>query len=617
MSQDSLIAPLEKTFRHLVQSRHPTAAAAVAYAVLNASGEARNLAIRAALEIQERSGLEALIRIFHELSADVQAAAVSRADVFLPVLRQNAHGIDRQLRANTCDFLIRMDDTKVAYLLADLMQDPADDIKRSAQEGLLALAHRYHVMAASAAPAAQADSRASRQALDTRRYALLDALLTALKSYKTHERPEMIAMLMSLDPRGDEVLMGILANPMDRRRKIVLDILEASAFGRLAAFVLSMLKEPASAAIAVELLEKRSDEAWVAALLQSEAALGNARVQAALPRVKIVPWLRASTDRTPKLHPRLAVRAIRHACACGIPAEERKSILERLSHSPNVALATAARFVIEAEARGIPCDRIDAGLSTIESRCPALPPAAEPEPGELVGSGRGTARLAAQSPPAAASSIADTFETLTRAGRDAAIAELKAKGDLLPQLQRLLASPEPDAVLRAIKVVEWAGCQADLARELAALTRHGDARLRSAAVKQLGKSAALDAVKALFETLNDRDKRVLANAVEALETTGHKQILRLLEPLMQHPDNRVRANAAKAAWTLGDESGRTVLAEMLKNPKPQMRLSGLWGLRQIGAAEAMPVLREMARSDSDDRVRKAAQMTLAELENAL
>ena len=135
-------------------------------------------------------------------------------------------------------------------------------------------------------------------------------------------------------------------------------------------------------------------------------------------------------------------------------------------------------------------------------------------------------------------------------------------------------------------------------------------------VRQLGKSGAYDALKALFETLNDRDRRVLANAVEALEETGHKQITRLLEPLMRHPDNRIRANAAKAAWTLGDERGRAVLVEMLGSPRVEMRLSGLWGLRQIGLKEEAEVVRQLSKNDSDERVRNSADMTLVTWENA-
>ncbi len=225
MSQAPPNSPLERTLRLLVESHRPGAAEAIAYSVQNSSGEARRIAVSAALDHQQRIALEGVIRIFHEIPSDLQAASIARADVFLAILRQSVRNPDRQVRANTCDFLIRMDDPRVAYLLADLLQDPAEDIAREAQEGLLALANNYHVFAAEVGRGA---ITVGKQILDTRRYALLDALLTGLRFYKSHERPEMIEALMSLDPRGDEVLMDVLANPMDRRQQVILDILRTS-----------------------------------------------------------------------------------------------------------------------------------------------------------------------------------------------------------------------------------------------------------------------------------------------------------------------------------------------------------------------------------------------------
>ena len=210
----------------------------------------------------------------------------------------------------------------------------------------------------------------------------------------------------------------------------------------------------------------------------------------------------------------------------------------------------------------------------------------------------------------------NSFESLARSEKEAALKEFASKGLLRRETSRALRDSEVEIVLRAVKLVEYRGCQDEVARELAVLTKHPDTRVRSSAVRQLGKSGAYDALKALFETLNDRDRRVLANAVEALEETGHKQITRLLEPLMRHPDNRIRANAAKAAWTLGDERGRAVLVEMLGSPRVEMRLSGLWGLRQIGLKEEAEVVRQLSKNDSDERVRNSADMTLVTWENA-
>ena len=616
--------PLPKSFKALAASKRPNSDAVIAFGVAHSTGETRRLAVAAALERAdlergEREGLEAVLAVFHELPPDLQATAVSRSEVLLPILRTTARAEDNRLRANACDFLVRMDDSRVAYLLAGLMQDTVEEIRKKAQEGILALAYGYHRLAAEVE---KGTASVPRHVLETRRYALLDALLTAVRFYKMHERPEIIAALMSLSPRGDEVLMDILVNPLDRRRKIILDILETASYGRALSFLLSMLKNAKTSSTAVEVIETRFDLEFLRGLLSNPLLFGNARVTAALGQVRFVPWLRPGAEKASQLPERLAVRAVRFLLASGASAAEKSSSLERLSASKGIALASAARFVISAQAHHIHPDKIDQGLTKLEEHCPqAAQEQEEPKPADLI-----AGKSSAKRPSSAAKFLSDealfqnfvnSFDTMGKTERDTAIAEFQTRGVLVKELKRALADQEPDIVLRTAKVVEYIGCQKDVSGELVYLTKHFDGRVRSAAVRQLGKAGAYDAMKTLFDALSDRDRRVLANAIEALETTGNKQILRILEPLMKHPDNRVRANAAKAAWTLGSQAGLDCLLEMLKNPKPNMRLSGLWGVRQVGAKGQMQAIRDMAKNDPDERVRKAAELTIAELENVL
>ncbi len=575
------------------------------------------MAVSAALDRQQREGLDAIVRVFHEIAEDLQAEAVERGEMFLPILRTIIRDKDRRIRMNACDFLIRMNDPRVAYLLADLLQDPAEEIRKAAQEGLLALAHNHHRFAADVE---KGRAKVARQTLETRRYSLLDALLTALRFYKSHERPEVIAALLALDPRGDEVLMDILANPMDRRRKIILDILETATYARAIAFLLSMLKSMRTASLALEIIETRLDTDFLKGLLSKDTLFSNARVASALAQVHFVPWLGPGVDKVSRLSDRLAVRAVRFLLLTGMKAAEKTAALERLAKSKNVALTSAARFVLSAQAKHIHQDKIETGLAKIEGHCPALPQDEdEPEPDKLIihkapAKPRTSVFLSEE---ALFRNFVNSFDSLSKSEKDLTISEFRANGIFLRELRKCLGDPDPDGVLRTAKVVEYTGCQGELTTELVLLTKHPDSRIRSAAVRQLGKSGAYDALKALFETLTDRDRRVLANAVEALEATGNRQILRLLDPLMKHPDNRIRANAAKAAWTIGAEAGRQCLIDMLKNPKVAMRLSALWGLRQIGAKDQIGAIREIAKKDGDEQVRKSAELTVAELENVL
>lgn len=605
----SAVQLLEKTFRAIVSSRRSNAGDVLGFAVLNSTGSTQRMAVEAVFERAERPGLEAVLRVFDRLPPELQERALESADLFLPVLRQNVRERDRQVRVNICDFLVRMQDTRVAHILADLLQDTIEEIKKRAQDGLLSLAHTYHLLAFDIE---NGKADIPRAALETKRYALLDALLTALRFYSSHERPQMIAVLFSLDRRGDEVLLDILVNPMDRRRKIILDILETVCYPRAIRFLLSMIKSGKTASLAHEVIETRFDMDFIKALLSERVLLGNTRVREALSGVDFVPWLRPGTEKASKLPDRLAVRAIRFLLLTGTSVGEQEVILARLAALKRVAPASAARFVLTALSKQVGRDRIDAGLVKIEDRCGPLDAEPwEPAIADLVPERpRGAVRSDLMPEESQFRNFMNSFESLARSEKEATMADFRAKGLLQRETRRALRDSEAEIVLRAIRVVEYAGCQADVSKELASLTSHPDTRVRSSAVRQLGKAGAYDAMKALFGTLNDRDRRVLANAVEALEETGHRQILRLLHPLMKHPDNRVRGNAAKATWTLGEESGRTTLADMLKSPRAEMRLSGLWGLRQIGIDKESALVKALAKDDPDEKVRNSAEMTL-------
>lgn len=606
MTQFSGTLPLEQTFRFLVRHTRQGVADLIAYSVLHSTGDARRIAVSAALDRPERASLEAIIRVFSEIPPDLQTAAIARADIFLPILRQNVRDSDHHVRSNACDFLIRMDDARVAHLFADLLQDAEEDIRKKAQEGLLSLANNYHTLVSFVE---KGSLSISKQALETKRYALLDALLTALRFYKSHERPEIIAALLSLDPRSDEVLMDILSNPLDRRQRIILDILAKASYPRAASFVLAMLKSPKTIALAVEILETRADAAFGRLLTQVPSLFTNARIISALQQVRVVPWLKNGD--VSGFPARLAVRAVRYLMATGASAEEKRVTLEGLAKSGSVPLAAAAKFSISALAHLVRQDKIDIGLVKVEQRCPEVK---DEEKADEAAAPRARQSLLLSDGDLFRSFV-NAFDTLARADRDAAIGGFVSKGILLRELRKMLGDADPEMVLRVIKVVEWQGCQADIATEMALLTRHPDARIRASIVRQLGKAGAYDAVKALFDTLADRDRRVLANAIEGLEATGYRQVLRYLEPLLKHPDNRIRANAAKAAWTLGEESAKTVITDMLKSQKADMRLSALWALRQIGARDEAAVIREMVTADPDERVRKSAELTLADLES--
>lgn len=126
-----------------------------------------------------------------------------------------------------------------------------------------------------------------------------------------------------------------------------------------------------------------------------------------------------------------------------------------------------------------------------------------------------------------------------------------------------------------------------------------DWRVRSAAVRHLQRSATVEEVRHLFDTLHreHHDLNVLNSALRVLIGSGRA----VIEPLMQMLSDKeanLRMHAALALGELHAPEAATALVGALEDPDENVRFHAIEALGRLGAAEAIEALARIAASDN-------------------
>src|SRR5262249_49318221 len=136
--------------------------------------------------------------------------------------------------------------------------------------------------------------------------------------------------------------------------------------------------------------------------------------------------------------------------------------------------------------------------------------------------------------------------------------------ELLPDLLPSLDSTSPEArvyVLETLALLGGTPAAAQAAPSVLKAADDGDARVRSQAVRALGRMAGAEAVAdkdataALEKGLHDGDKKVRGAAAESLavDVPSVKNNLAKLTALLKNPQPEVRAQGAKGVARLGEK----------------------------------------------------------------
>jgi HEAT repeat protein len=217
------------------------------------------------------------------------------------------------------------------------------------------------------------------------------------------------------------------------------------------------------------------------------------------------------------------------------------------------------------------------------------------------------------------SAVLDDPDDSVRIGAARILGEFGARADgaLVPLIKRL---EDPDHEVRSAAAEAITKMGAAAVPRLTLLLTDGDARVRAAAVKSLGKmrpEAIRPAYDGLVKTLEDPDVKVRVQAIRSLAMSSrddHEAInplaRRIFDPFLRglkHPDVKVRRAVSGAlAWTgpaaARDEEAISALIPALDDPDSEVRKNAAVALRAFEgkALRAVPALRKACKDSVED-----------------
>lgn len=150
-----------------------------------------------------------------------------------------------------------------------------------------------------------------------------------------------------------------------------------------------------------------------------------------------------------------------------------------------------------------------------------------------------------------------------------------------------------------------------VAPRLLPLLRHPDPKLRSKAVRIIGRCCRN--AQWVARQLADPDPRTRANAMEAIWGIEDQASRDLLKKAAMDKDNRMAGNALLGLYRAGDPSAIGELLRTAVEGDAAFRLSAAWAMGESGDRRFHDALQALA-DDKDPRVRKRSELSLARLE---
>lgn len=175
------------------------------------------------------------------------------------------------------------------------------------------------------------------------------------------------------------------------------------------------------------------------------------------------------------------------------------------------------------------------------------------------------------------------------------------------------AKAEPACLARAMDILSEIADAARIIPPLMRMMRHPNARLRSKAVKMIGRGNR--STKWVSGRLNDPDPRVRANAVESLWGVDTPESRALLNAAVKDNDNRVAGNAMLGLYYLGEPSVLAEIVKMAAHESARFRSSAAWVMGETGDSRFTEALRHLI-AEPEVTVRKRAFAALVRIKAA-
>src|SRR5712671_4583375 len=211
--------------------------------------------------------------------------------------------------------------------------------------------------------------------------------------------------------------------------------------------------------------------------------------------------------------------------------------------------------------------------------------------------------------------VIDAYLHAAAERREAYRAAMRAAGErTIDVLQSRIESKVPEVVAAAAEFLGLTGSP-QVAESLITLTRHGDERVREAALLGLAELGGREISRPAMPALKDESVLVRTAAARAIAAAGDVGATTVLvRRLEQEKDEGVLAALLKAIGHLGAPEALEVLAKFAEpggRPRrtPFVRAAAIEGLAQLDRVEAKALLELYAR-DKEPTVKRAAEASL-------
>jgi HEAT repeat protein len=518
--------PLARTFDALARSRNDAATATLIATLDSTDSTVVEGAVLALSRRSSKAGHLAVLRRWHTLPPSVKQAINQNDGRMGGALHDALLGADEQLFANAATVAQESGEFDLAPTLIMVAEQSKDDRGRVATQLVRDMVDRLIVAAG-----AETSDGYSRHP-ETIRRSVLESLERSVERYPIHGRRELVEAFVILGGTGESSLRAILEAPHHPSHQTIVDMLNTSSTGDVLKLLTAFLAAPEAPAAARNVVARRTDAAFVAALLSMPLDATNPALIKNLERIRSYAFLESPESACRRLSPESQAAAMRLLALSGVGDAAKLDFAGALLARGATPARVAACEALESISGQRSNELVLAALADPESDVQVVAtrqlrdrhiPGTMAKLIELVSSPHPAVQDAARQSLAEFSfaNFMARYETLddeTRRSTGALVALIDV--NCLTLLEQEMSSLVRRHRLRAIEVAENMGVVPRLAHALVERLDDEDHMVRAAAASALAECSSMDVRDALLDALGDRSHAVQTAARESLRVLG-------------------------------------------------------------------------------------------------
>ena len=431
-----------------------------------------------------------MLRRWHELNEEQQAIVETGLGRMSGAIRDGLLG-EKQLFLNACDIAERFGEYDLIPTLVTIAEQPNSSRSPIAMKLIRRLVDSLTQMLHDPEPPA-----GGRDPEMIRKF-VLESLERAVGRFRVHRQGMLIDSFVALAGSSSETLQSILSDPLHACYQSVIQTLAESNCPGVIHLLFEYLKQPNAPGAIHNVVSRRTDPAFVAALCSFVGSTSSKHVERNLARIKTYDWLAPLPTLCDRFTDAQLAAAARLIGKSGLKDRHLLDFLEQLLNSGKEAAKLAACECLASRVG----DRADAlALAALDDPLPSVQAAAARQLGNRPIHDRLTRLLALLESPHEVVQIAareslreftlesymaefDQMDDAVRRNRGALLR--RVDGDLSQKLRDELAGPSVARRLRAIEMAEAIGVLPTIADALVECLGDEDHMVRASAADAL------------------------------------------------------------------------------------------------------------------------------------